>query len=326
MQAFYNYKVDLGINQYGCRHGHQAPEVVLVSRANMSVAKKNFVLVYCLKLAIVVVCGSVSHFAALSTLKECGAPEWLTRAALESSIKIEVKATIASTKGNEVHVCIEQRRGIRLGFVESGLLFVASVDAAFKGQITSWMDRYCGYLLNGHYEIRLLFCDELLFCSIDIFHLQIMARETQFLLHAIGLQINKFEIVSASNVAHLGSIGTSFAIEAQVFSFDCLLPGESPLRGDLQVDADHVECDVTTVNAAPENTMKFLGHKIDFEGDWIGAVVSQRIRCGYCYFFASKDIYFRAKSSVNKKRHFFRRTILLSAALMAEIWLPPMQH
>lgn len=68
----------------------------------------------------------------------------------------------------------------------SVFLYAASVDTALKGQIKVWMDRCFGYLLNGHYVTHLLFCDDLMLISISITHIQIMARETQVLLHAIG--------------------------------------------------------------------------------------------------------------------------------------------
>ena len=111
-------------------------------------------------------------------------------------------------------------------------------------------------------------------------------------------------------------------MEAPVFSFDCVLPGENPFPGDLQYDAENVECDVITVNAVPENTMKFLGHEISFGEDWTNTAASHRIKCGYSHFFGNKDIYMSTNVSFKRKWQFFRRTIPLSATWMAETWWP----
>ena len=47
MQALYNYTVDFGTCQYGCRNGHQAPEAVLILWSILSSANKHFVPVFC---------------------------------------------------------------------------------------------------------------------------------------------------------------------------------------------------------------------------------------------------------------------------------------
>lgn len=106
--------------QFGCRRGCQP--IALVLRVVFgSVAKKWPV--YCIKFGFNVAFDSTSQLAVLSTLGQCGAPDWLTHTVLKSYIKIEVQATIASDKKCEVHACTPQDRGVRVGFAESFFFF-----------------------------------------------------------------------------------------------------------------------------------------------------------------------------------------------------------
>ena len=64
------------------------------------------------------------------------------------------------------------------------------------------------------------------------------------------LYVNTLKFVFAPNVEYWTSFGTFVTMEAPVFRFSCVLPGENPFLGSLQVEADLVECDVITICCA----------------------------------------------------------------------------